>query len=55
MAYLKVQYRASYNMYDPRARVATGLSKEDYNNIEKNYKGFKQMYKEDWDKYFGNK
>lgn len=35
--YVKVQMRGRYNMFDPRAREATGLSKEEYAFVMDNY------------------
>ena len=44
--YLAVQKSGRYNMFDPRARQATGLSREEYIfNIE-NYDALAKAYKE---------
>lgn len=37
MKYYKVQMEGKYNMLDSRAMALTGLSKEDYFEIIKNY------------------
>ena len=36
-AYLKVQKRGKYNMFDPRAVGATGLTKDEYGFVMDNY------------------
>jgi len=36
-AYRKVQLGGKYNMFDPRARQATGLSESEYIFVLKNY------------------
>ena len=46
-AYKKVQKRGHFNMLDPRARQATGLSKEDYVFVINNYKGIAAQIEED--------
>ena len=37
LTYEDVRSRGAYNMYDPRARQITGLSREDYIFVMKNY------------------
>lgn len=44
MSYLEVQKSGLYNMLDPRAIEATGLSKEDYLYIIKNYSKLQEEY-----------
>jgi PAS domain-containing protein len=43
-AYEEVRKRGRFNMFDPRARELTGLSREDYLNIISNY----NTYMEKW-------
>lgn len=44
MKYYDVQMGGAYNMLDPRACKLTGLSKEDYFDIIKNYNKYYNMY-----------
>jgi len=36
-AYRKVQMGGRWNMFDPQARAATGLTKDEYSFVMKNY------------------
>ena len=45
--YVKVQMEGRYNMLDPRARQLTGLSKEKYTHIIKNYGELKERFAEE--------
>ena len=40
--YCKVQKSGKYNMFDPRARQQTGLTKERFLFVIKNYKGLSE-------------
>ena len=40
--YVRVQMGGRYNMFDPRARAATGLSQDEYTFIIKNYSELKE-------------
>lgn len=42
--YVMIQERGQYNILDPRARLATGLSKETYKEILMNYGTLQQRY-----------
>lgn len=44
--YVAVQYCGLWNMFDPRAQEATGLSWETYTAIMKNYNELAQKYPE---------
>lgn len=44
MAYHRVQIGGKWNMFDPRARQATGLSKEVYFAIMKQYSELADKY-----------
>ena len=44
--YVAVQHCGLWNMFDPRAMEATGLSKETYVAIMKNYEELAQKYPE---------
>jgi len=41
--YLRVQERGRYNMFDPRAREATGLSATDYVFILRHYEALAKL------------
>lgn len=41
-AYEKVRKGGKWNMFDPRARIATGLSSERYSFVMKNYSELKK-------------
>jgi hypothetical protein len=41
-AYEKVRAEGKYNMFDPRAIAASGLSKEDYIDVMKNYAEYRE-------------
>ena len=43
-AYTKVQSGGKYNMFDPNARMLTGLDKNTYLAIMKNYDELEQKY-----------
>ena len=45
--FLKVQRGGQYNMFDPRAREMTHLSKEQWGEIMKQYADLENKYKED--------
>ena len=45
--YLRVQHSGKFNMYDQRARMATGLSSEKYLYIIKNYKELKHTFEKE--------
>ena len=42
--YCSVQQMGAYNMLDPRAREMTGLNKEQYTHILKNYAYLQELY-----------
>jgi len=42
--YKSVQNMGAYNMLDPRAREMTGLNKEQYTHILKNYGYLQELY-----------
>ena len=42
--YLRVQMNGDYNMFDPRARAATGISREDYIFVMEHYSELKAQY-----------
>tara|TARA_R110000787_G_scaffold6835_4_gene23649 strand:- start:1223 stop:1429 length:207 start_codon:yes stop_codon:yes gene_type:complete len=42
--YVKVQKSGEYNMFDPRARELTDLSKEQWTKIMKHYKTFYEAW-----------
>ena len=44
-AYLEVQQGGEYNMFDPRARQASGLDKDTFMSIIKNYGELAELYK----------
>lgn len=44
-AYEKVRVSGKYNMFDPRALEASGLSKKDYVYVMENYTELSQKYK----------
>lgn len=44
--YVKVQIRGLYNMFDPRARAATGLSLEEYGAVMDKYDALAARYPE---------
>jgi hypothetical protein len=44
--YEKVRSGGRYNMYDSRARAATGLSSKDYSFVMQNYTELKQAVEE---------
>ena len=44
MLYEAVRERGRYNMFDPRARQATGLEKPDYAFVMDNYDGLARAY-----------
>ena len=44
--YEVVRLQGHYNMFDPRARLETGLSEEDYKYIIKEYSNFMEKYPE---------
>ena len=43
-AYKRVQNSGDYNMFDPNARMLTGLDKNTYLSIMKNYEELEQKY-----------
>ena len=43
-AYTKVQSGGKYNMFDPNARMLTGLDKNTYLAIMKNYSELTKLY-----------
>jgi hypothetical protein len=45
-AYERVRSRGTYNMFDSRARIATGLTKEDYLFVMENYDTLHAMTEE---------
>lgn len=42
--YVRVQMSGLFNMFNPHARLATGLSREKYLYIIKNYAALKEKY-----------
>ena len=40
--YVRVQMGGRYNMFDPRARAATGLDKDEYLFVMENYSALKE-------------
>ena len=46
MAFADVSLSGEYNMNDPNARIATGLSKEKMIEIIKQYEQYENKYKE---------
>ena len=42
--YKNVQESGDYNMFDPRAREMTDLSKDQWIDIIKNYSKYREMY-----------
>ena len=50
-AYRRVQNSGAFNMYTPDAILSTGLDKETYFDIIKNYSEYKDLYEGDkyWD------
>jgi len=51
--YLKVQSEGKYNMLDSKAVEESGLQKDVYMAILKNYDIFMKEYKDLYDKYMG--
>ena len=43
--YVRVQMGGRYNMFDPRARAATGLDKDEYVFVMENYDKLKEASK----------
>ena len=48
-AFVKVQTSGMYNMFDPEAIRETGLDKDTYLAVMKNYSELEEKYKEDDD------
>ena len=48
-AFLKVQKSGMYNMYDPEAIRKTGLDKDTYITVMKNYSTLKEKYEKEED------
>lgn len=44
LAYERVRREGKYNMFDPNARMLTGLSKEDYIWVMQNYSELNAKY-----------
>lgn len=44
LAYENVRRSGKFNMFDPNARILTGLSKEDYLYVMHNYTDLNQKY-----------
>ena len=42
-AYEEVRRRGLFNMFDPNARLSTGLSREDYMFVMKNYDQLREI------------
>lgn len=40
--YVRVQMGGRYNMFDPRARAATGMDKDEYIFVMENYSALKE-------------
>ncbi len=53
--YLKVQSKGLYNMFDPRARQASGLSESIYNYIIEHYDELASKYEASYNYYMGGK
>lgn len=47
IAYEQVRREGRFNMFDPNARILTGLSKEDYLYVMKNYTELHNKYDKD--------
>ena len=43
--YVRVQMSGRYNMFDPRARAATGMSEDEYSFVMENYDKLKEASK----------
>ena len=43
--YVRVQMGGRYNMFDPRARAATGMDKDEYIFVMENYSALKDASK----------
>ena len=43
--YFGVQMGGRYNMFDPRARAATGMSEDEYTFVMENYSALKEASK----------
>jgi hypothetical protein len=43
--YVRVQLSGRYNMFDPRARAATGMSEDEYTFVMINYSALKEASK----------
>ena len=52
-AYLVVQKKGTFNMYDDNARRLTGLSKEKYAAIMENYDALAKKFAVLYEQYFG--
>ena len=46
-AYIRVQNSGAFNMFSPDAILSTGLDKETYFDIIKNYSDYKEKYETD--------
>lgn len=45
-AYVRVQESGRFNMFDPRARLLTGLGRDDYIFVMDNYTELQQQYEQ---------
>ena len=52
-AYLCVQIVGRYNMFDPQARISSGLDRETYVAVMKQYGELMVQYKETYEKIMG--
>lgn len=44
MAYERMRQSGNFNMFDPRAQIYSGLDKDTYINVMKNYSALNELY-----------